>query len=76
MSADRRRDCWMCRGDGHFWRVPDGFNPFYAGAIQTASVSRKVHCYVCDGTGVALRPQPKDSAAESASTNVAAERGD
>lgn len=43
--------CWRCRGDGYFWRVPDGFNPFSAGGWATARTMRKVHCFVCDGTG-------------------------
>lgn len=43
--------CWRCRGDGHFYRVPDGFNPFYAGGFQTANASYRVECYTCDGTG-------------------------
>ena len=43
--------CWRCRGDGYFYTVPSGFNPFLAGAIQTAAASRRVECWTCDGTG-------------------------
>ena len=36
VSCERQRmtsevKCWRCRGDGYFWRVPNGFNPFSAG---------------------------------------------
>ena len=46
--------CWRCRGDGFFWRVPNGFNPFYAGAMATAAASRKVDCFECKRTGVVI----------------------
>lgn len=39
--------CARCQGDGYYWRVPNGFNPFLAGAIQTAAVSEKVRCWDC-----------------------------
>lgn len=55
--GDRTEKCWRCSGDGHFWRVPDGFNPFLAGAIQTAAVSRKVWCFECRGTGKVEAPE-------------------
>lgn len=51
MTEPTKEKCWRCRGDGFFWRVPNGFNPFYAGAMQTAAVSRKVDCFECGGTG-------------------------
>ncbi len=46
--------CSRCRGDGYFWRVPDGFNPFSAGGWATARAMWKVHCYECNGTGAVL----------------------
>ena len=52
------RACERCRGDGFFYRVPNGFNPFYAGGFQTASAAYRVECYVCDGSGrAALQAQ-------------------
>ncbi len=39
--------CWRCRGDGYFWRVPNGFNPFRAGGWATARASWRVDCYEC-----------------------------
>jgi hypothetical protein len=45
--------CWRCRGDGYFYRVPDGFNPFSAGGWNTVRASYRVECYECGGTGVA-----------------------
>lgn len=57
----REGKCFQCRGDGYYWRVPDGFNPFYAGAIQTAAVSERVRCWRCQGTGVALRDHGEDA---------------
>lgn len=50
MEEDNKK-CWRCRGDGFFFRVPSGFNPFLAGAIQTAAASVRVQCYTCNGTG-------------------------
>lgn len=50
----RMGPCWQCRGDGFYWRVPDGFNPFYAGGFQTARTMERVHCFRCEGTGRAL----------------------
>lgn len=47
-------NCWQCRGDGYYFRVPDGFNPFYAGGFQAARVAEKVRCFRCDGTGRAV----------------------
>lgn len=44
------KTCWRCHGDGFFWRVPTGFNPFYAGAQTTAGAMYKVRCYECGGT--------------------------
>lgn len=49
--TDATEKCWRCRGDGYFWRVPNGFNPFAAGGWATARASEKVRCYECDGTG-------------------------
>ena len=51
MTTIATETCWRCRGDGRFWRVPDGFNPFYAGAQTTAGAMVRVRCYECDGTG-------------------------
>jgi hypothetical protein len=50
-SSVATEKCWQCRGDGAYWRVPDGFNPFLAGAMQTAAHSMKVRCWRCEGTG-------------------------
>lgn len=50
MERDNEK-CFQCRGDGYYWRVPGGFNPFYAGAIMTAQVSERVRCWRCQGTG-------------------------
>lgn len=44
----------MTKGDGFYWRVPDGFNPFYAGAMAIARASEKVRCWRCEGTGRAI----------------------
>lgn len=56
----KQTKCWRCRGDGYYFRVPDGFNPFYAGAIQTAAVSERVDCYPCKGTGNASPATSED----------------
>lgn len=50
-NAEQTEVCWRCRGDGYFYRVPDGFNPFSAGGFQTANASYRVECYTCDDTG-------------------------
>lgn len=46
--------CFQCRGDGYYWRVPDGMNPFAAGGWNTINASYKVVCFRCEGTGRAL----------------------
>lgn len=56
-TITKAEKCWRCRGDGYFFRVPDGFNPFCAGAMMTAQVSEKIHCYECGGTGRAALKQ-------------------
>jgi hypothetical protein len=43
--------------------VPNGFNPFIAGAMQTAAVSEKVRCWQCRGTGSYV-PQTEEEGAE------------
>lgn len=50
MEEDNEK-CWRCRGDGYFYRLPDGLNPFYMGAIRAAEASYRVECYTCGGTG-------------------------
>lgn len=52
-AAKKQYLCQRCRGDGHYFRVPDGFNPFNAGAMATAAASEKVQCFECRGTGFA-----------------------
>ena len=49
MNAKQRESakCWRCNGDGYYFRVPDGFNPFLAGAVQAANVSTKIICREC-----------------------------
>lgn len=37
-------DCEDCGDYGFVWRVPDGFNPFYAGGFRTADTMYKVPC--------------------------------
>lgn len=51
--------CQRCQGDGYYWRVPDGFNPFLAGGFQTAAVSEKIKCWACRGTGIAVQAPAK-----------------
>ena len=36
--------CSRCAGRGWYWRVPDGFNPFSAGAASTARAMFKAPC--------------------------------
>ncbi len=43
------KDCPRCEGKGWNWGVPEGFNPFLAGAFSTARASRKVTCSDCGG---------------------------
>lgn len=51
-GASAAEKCWQCRGDGAYWRVPDGFNPFRAGGFATAQASYRVRCWRCQGTGM------------------------
>jgi hypothetical protein len=36
--------CDRCNGDGWYWRMPDGFNPFNAGLMVAARKSFKQVC--------------------------------
>lgn len=74
MSASKRGKCWRCLGDGHFWRVPDGFNPFSAGGWATARASWRVECFYCDGTGEYRRPPNGEPVAQSASVHQTGEK--
>lgn len=64
VKPDHRETCWRCRGDGYYWRVPDGFNPFYAGARMTARVSQKIQCRE-PGCSAAVRILSDDEKADS-----------
>lgn len=37
-------NCTRCKGQGWYWRTPDGFNPFLAGGFSTARAMFKVTC--------------------------------
>lgn len=52
--------CSSCDGSGYVWRVPDSFNPFYAGGFNTARAMFKVPCIECRHG--AKRPQSDDTA--------------
>lgn len=43
--------CWRCRGEGYYFRVPNGHNPFLMGAVVAANSSTRVNCFECQGTG-------------------------
>lgn len=45
------RACPTCWGDGFYFVVPEGFNPFYAGAWATARVATRRVCWACGGDG-------------------------
>lgn len=46
--------CTRCHGDGFYFTVPSGFNPFLAGGHQTACVAYKVKCW-CAAAGPSER---------------------
>lgn len=52
--------CLHCRGDGYYYRVPDGFNPFSAGLMASARSAYRVECYHCTDAS----PAPKAPGSE------------
>lgn len=43
-------NCTRCKGQGWYWRTPDGFNPFLAGGFNTARAMFKVTCPCASAT--------------------------
>lgn len=44
MAETAHDNCTRCKGQGWYWRTPDGFNPFLAGGFNTARAMYKVEC--------------------------------
>lgn len=65
LKLTEAQKCWRCRGDGYYFRVPNGCNPFLMGAIVAANSSRRVDCFECGGTGLAKEEQKSLSGATS-----------
>lgn len=43
-QSHRALTCERCEGQGWYFRVPDGFNPFLAGGFTTARTMYRVEC--------------------------------
>lgn len=54
-----KEGCLRCGGQGWYWRVPDGFNPFLAGGHQTARTMWKSPCS-CTVSGLLIKEETQD----------------
>lgn len=43
-----RKDCPQCNGEGFFYRLPPGMNPFAASIFVTANNMRRIFCWCTD----------------------------
>lgn len=44
--------CERCRGDGFYFRLPDGCNPFNMRMPTLVGAMYRVECFECKGSGV------------------------
>lgn len=52
--ADATEKCWRCRGDGTYFRLPHGCNPFNMRMPTLVGAMYRVRCFECSGTGRVL----------------------
>jgi hypothetical protein len=50
-QADATEKCWRCRGDGSYFRLPDGCNPFAMRMPTLVGAMYRVNCFECKGSG-------------------------